>query len=214
MNKPNPLHQLRISPAIKRKWERFLAQWDDCRRCPLSKTRYRVIHAGGVLPCNVLVIGEAPGKQEDSSGYPFVGRSGQLLREHILPEVWKRVGRQFDTAFINVIGCAPYRHDEEDNLVSGTPAQEEIDACHDHLSMLIHFAAPKAVLLLGKTAAKSVSPHVLGRIHGSRSRGHVPVCALYHPSYLLRTGGKSSVDTRRTILYATEYIQTQLKLPR
>ncbi len=159
-----------------------------CQRCGLCETRTHAVPGDGVDKPTVLIVGEAPGEQEDLDGKPFVGRSGQLLDNML-----KAIGHARDTTvFItNVVKCRP--------PANRNPRDDEILACEAYLARQIEMLAPKAILAMGRFAAhallKSEVPLQQLREHthtlelGGQS---LPVVVTYHPAYLL---GRS-VDKR------------------
>lgn len=153
-----------------------------CQRCGLCETRQHAVPGDGVDKPTILIVGEAPGEQEDLQGKPFVGRSGQLLDNML-----HAIGHARDTTvFItNVVKCRP--------PANRNPRDEEILACEPYLARQIEMLAPKAILAMGRFAAhallKSEAPLQKLREHthtlelGGQS---LPVVVTYHPAYLLR----------------------------
>jgi DNA polymerase len=125
-----------------------------------------------------LVIGEAPGEQEDLQGEPFVGRAGQLLNEMI-----RALGRVREEVYIaNVIKCRPPRNRD--------PAPDEAAACEAYLRRQVALVNPKIILAVGRIAAqnllKTTTP--IGKLRGTVHRyEHIPLVVTYHPAYLLRS---------------------------
>ncbi len=149
----------------------------DCQECALSKTRTNIVFGEGDANANLFIIGEAPGAQEDASGRPFVGRSGDLLTKML-----SAIGIQREKSFIsNVVKCRPPNNRD--------PKPEEVKSCIPLLHKQLEQIKPKALLLLGKVAAK----HLLGlddKMEDLRTKVHsfqgVPTFITYHPSALLR----------------------------
>jgi DNA polymerase len=162
--------------------------YGNCDRCYLNIYRNKVVYGQGNPYSNLLIIGEAPGKDEDEKGLPFVGVSGKLLRDSYYKSTKTNI---VDTAYVtNVVCCRP-----PNNRV---PRLDEIISCRTRLFVLIKTMKPKIILLLGSTAAKNVggvAPITNWRgkkaesvlISGEKRRtinfNSVPT---YHPSYLLR----------------------------
>lgn len=150
----------------------------QCTRCPLAKTRNKVIFGEGNLNAPIMIIGEAPGRDEDLQGRPFVGLSGQLLDKILAACGFNRS----DHVFIgNILKCRPPGN--------RTPSPREIEVCKPFLLRQIELIDPKILILLGATALKSLLGDYM-RI--TRTRGQwlsfegrlaMPV---YHPSALLR----------------------------
>lgn len=149
----------------------------NCTMCKLHETAEFVCLLGqGPRQCDVMVIGEAPGKREDDSGKPFVGRSGQLLEE-ILEEHGFDRKRIFIT---NAVSCRP-----PDNR---TPSKKEIRTCKTWLDRQIKSVKPKFILLLGNTPLISIT----GKAGIKKQRGRpfeldgITYLPTYHPAYALR----------------------------
>ena len=149
-----------------------------CKQCELSETRNHVIFGEGNVSAKILIIGEAPGKDEDIQGRPFVGKSGQLLDKILSACGFTREEHVFIS---NIVKCRP-----PDNRV---PTRFEADACIPWLLKQIELIDPKILILLGATALK----HMAGPEHRiTRERGKwlsllgrlaMPV---FHPAALLR----------------------------
>ena len=160
-------------------------QWSRCTRCSIGVYADRHVLGCGVIPCDVLFLGEAPGKTEDVVGKPFVGRAGKVLdamikqAKHVVP---------FTYAISNMLACRPT------DFLGGpnrTPRLEEIDACTTRVAQLLKMCQPQAVILLGKTAHTNVQ-------HLMRWYSY-PTFRLHHPAYVLRRGGvESSLADRQT----------------
>ncbi len=162
-----------------------------CTRCALAATRQRVVLGSGPTPARLLVVGEAPGRNEDEGGEPFIGRSGQLLTRLIAEEVGLSREEYFIT---NVVKCRPPNN--------RPPRREEITACAPWLAAQLALQGASVVLCVGNTAAKAV----LGLREGvSTSHGRpMPLAgatgiATYHPAAALR-GGPNVVAVMRADL--------------
>jgi DNA polymerase len=143
----------------------------------------------------VLFIGEAPGKEEDKTGLPFVGKSGDLL-EYIIGET----ELTFSYGIMNVLACIP----PEINKVTGKvgvrkPTPQEADACRPRFLETLYTANPELIVLLGQSAKK------FARI--PKELSDIPVLELYHPAYIARKGGKKSIECTRAILYLKETLE-------
>ena len=153
-----------------------------CERCGLCQGRQHAVAGEGVDKPKILIVGEAPGEQEDRQGKPFVGRSGQLL-----DNMMKAIGHGRDTSvFItNVVKCRP--------PANRNPRDEEIAACAPYLARQIELLAPQAILAMGRFAAHALL-HTTTSLQQLRQSTHsidvaghtVPVVVTYHPAYLLR----------------------------
>jgi uracil-DNA glycosylase family 4 len=170
---------------------RDLTELPTCTRCVLSQTRQRVVVGSGPLHPALMVIGEAPGRDEDEGGEPFIGRSGRLLFQLILEEVGLTRAECFVT---NVVKCRP--------PANRTPTRVELATCRPWLSEQFRVVQSPLVLALGNTAAKSVFgfEHGIGMTHGRIvTLGGGQGMATYHPAAALR-GGPSVVDVMRADL--------------
>jgi uracil-DNA glycosylase, family 4 len=158
-----------------------------CNACSLCKTRKLVVFGEGPSETMgvlekppILVIGEAPGYDEDLQGRPFVGASGKLLDKMLGAIGLSRTKNCFIT---NIVKCRPPEN--------RNPAKDEIIACSRFLEEQIKFLSPKIILLLGSVALKSIFNTTLGisHLHGKIFYYHdeIPTIATYHPSALLRT---------------------------
>jgi len=149
----------------------------SCLKCGLAHSRTQVVFGVGNPHAHLLFIGEAPGRDEDLQGEPFVGRAGQLLTRII-----EAMGmRREDVYIANVVKCRPPGN--------RNPRPDEIAACAPYLQAQIAFIKPRVICALGNFAAQAL----LGteeKISALRGRFHryqgIPVMPTYHPAYLLR----------------------------
>lgn len=148
-----------------------------CTKCKLCESRTHTVPGEGPGDARLVVVGEGPGRTEDETGRPFVGRAGELLTK-ILAAIELPRERVF---ICNVVKCRP----PENRL----PQYDEIAACVPYLFRQLEILAPKAILAMGGTAAQTLlnTKQSLGalRNHVHRFRG-VPVIVTYHPAALLR----------------------------
>ena len=152
---------------------------EQCKACELSKTRTSVVFSDGSPDAKIMLIGEAPGADEDASGTPFVGRAGQLLNT-FLEEAG--ISRKEDLYICNTIKCRPPQN--------RVPSNEEKLACQSYLFGQISIVKPKIILLCGATAANSFiqEDFKISQIRGKWLNifEDIDVMAIFHPSYLLR----------------------------
>ncbi len=150
----------------------------NCTRCELSASRTNTVFGVGNPEADWLIIGEAPGAEEDRRGEPFVGRAGQLLDQMLFA-----VGQSRENVFIaNILKCRP--PDNRD------PKPDEAAACRDYLERQIELIQPKIILAVGKVAAQNLlgSDDPVGRMRGRQhDLGGTPLVVTYHPAYLLRS---------------------------
>lgn len=155
---------------------------ESCTRCPLSRSRTNVVFGVGSPTSELMFVGEAPGRNEDLQGEPFVGRAGQLLNQ-LLDEV----GIPRDTVYIaNVLKCRPPNNRD--------PEQGEIDACKGYLRQQIRLIRPRVVVTLGNFATKLLLNTTTGI---TRLRGNAypwwlgaSLVPTFHPAAALRGGSK------------------------
>ena len=156
-----------------------------CRRCPLWRGATHAVPGEGSADATVMVVGEGPGRQEDLSGRPFVGRAGRLL-EVLLAHAGLR---REDVYITNIV-----KHRATTQAVSGRdrpPRTGEIEACRPWLLEQIDIIRPRVIVTLGRHALAAFLPEAaIGECHGSAQSG--PGCTilpLYHPSYALHNPG-------------------------
>jgi len=158
-------------------WRKHTNYWEDCNRCNLAGKRHRVSFYRGVVPCDVLFIGEAPGQAEDICGRPFVGYAGHLLQD-ILKQVSEDV--KFTFAITNLVSCIPLRWSSETKQYEvEEPTETEIASCSVKLAECVYLADPKLVVLMGYHA-KEWYPRGVGKLFPK-----IPVIDITHPTHLL-----------------------------
>jgi DNA polymerase len=161
-------------------WPQLESRVAACERCPLHATRTQTVFGVGSRQAQWLVVGEAPGAEEDARGEPFVGRAGQLLNSML-----RAVGLAREEVYIaNVLKCRPPGNRD--------PSPAEAAECLPYLEQQIALIKPRIMLAVGRIAAQNLlrSDSPLGRLRQQVHRfGHsqVPLIATYHPAYLLRT---------------------------
>lgn len=152
----------------------------ECRKCRLAASRRNFVFGEGNPSADLFVIGEAPGAEEDATGRPFVGRSGQLLDKILLAVNFERK----DVFIGNIIKCRPPEN--------RNPLDDEIDCCMPWLLEQLSIIRPKIILLLGKVAANTILDNRLsmGAMRGKLIRWKEFDCFVtYHPAALLRNPG-------------------------
>ena len=153
---------------------------EHCKACSLHRTRQHTVFGTGSDSAECLIVGEAPGAEEDRRGLPFVGRAGQLLNAMI-----SALGLERDQTYIaNVLKCRP--PDNRD------PLGEEVRNCETYLHRQIELLEPRLIIALGRFAAQSLlkSSLPIGKLRGLRHSYEpfgIPLVATYHPAYLLRS---------------------------
>ena len=158
---------------------------ENCARCALSRGRTNLVFDRGNPTSKILVIGEAPGAEEDKKGECFVGRAGKVL-DQVMASIGLDTHR--DMLIVNVVKCRP-----PDNR---PPQKKEVDACSSYLEKQIRLMNPEIILLLGRTALKHIMPHLAkssmkenaGKIFEAaffEEQKKISCMLLYHPAYLL-----------------------------
>lgn len=128
-------------------WKRHVGKWQHCTSCGLCETRSRVVLARGDIPCEVLFVGEAPGKSEDSFGQPFVGPAGHLF-DQLIARAEADYGKAKRKAFTNLVACVPLG----DRVKVNQPEPTEIKACRNRLVEFVNIAQPRLIVHVGKLA--------------------------------------------------------------
>jgi DNA polymerase len=164
-------------------WDGLQAEVRACTRCVLARTRTQVVFGVGNLAAELLVVGEAPGADEDEQGEPFVGRAGQLLNAML-----RAMQAPRESVYIaNIIKCRPPGNRD--------PAPDEVSCCLPFLQRQIELLAPRMMLAVGRIAAQSLlsTDTPIGKLRGRLHEfgpGRVPLVVTYHPAYLLRSPGE------------------------
>ena len=151
----------------------------SCKNCGLHATRTQAVPGVGPCPANVMIVGEAPGFNEDRQGEPFVGAAGKLL-DTLLARISLSRGDVFIT---NVLKCRP--------PMNRDPMPNEVEACSPYLKEQVALVKPKVILILGRHALERLLPGQgsISRIHGSLiRRGDLAYVPLYHPAAALHNG--------------------------
>lgn len=175
----------------------------ECQRCPLSSNRKFAVPGAGNPEAKWMFVGEAPGRDENLQGLPFVGRAGQLLNSMIAA-----LGLSRDQVFItNTVKCRPPNNRD--------PESQEVNECKPYLEAQIGMIQPHVMVALGrisarlllKTAEKVSMSELRGKVHAYDGTG-IPLIVTYHPAYLLR-----SPDQKRVAWQDLLLARSQLKSP-
>ena len=174
-----------------------------CTRCGLHATRTQAVPGSGPAPAEIMIVGEAPGFNEDMQGQPFVGAAGKLL-----DTLLGQIGLSRQQVFIaNVLKCRPPQNRD--------PMPNEAEACLPYLRQQFALVRPKAVLVLGRHALERMLPGVgtISRVHGQIfMRSGVAFMPCYHPAAALHNGGLLS-DLQRDFDRVREYLDRLLTEP-
>lgn len=164
-------------------WDELARTVAACTRCGLEATRTQTVFGTGDRGTDWLVVGEAPGADEDRQGEPFVGRAGQLLNSMI-----RALGFQREQVYIaNVLKCRPPGNRD--------PQPHEVRCCIPYLHRQVALIAPKIILCVGRISAQTLlgTDTPIGKLRGKLHRLEplgTPVVVTYHPAYLLRSPGE------------------------
>ncbi|MEZ0319808.1 MAG: type-4 uracil-DNA glycosylase [Pyrobaculum sp.] len=167
----------------------------NCTKCPLHKTRKKAVPGEGTGKLGVMIVGEAPGKEEDEQGRPFVGAAGRLLTKTLA-----KIGvARADVYITNVVKCRPPNN--------RPPTSEEVEACLPYLINQITLLRPRRIVALGLVSAETLLKligkraesmrELRGRCYGGRLAGvEVEICVTYHPAAVLRNPKLGDVFSR------------------
>ncbi len=184
MQRPAPVSACADGEVGAMGWETLERAVSGCRKCGLHAARTQTVFGVGSRQADWMLIGEAPGEQEDLQGEPFVGRAGQLLNAMLAA-----VGLAREQVYIaNVLKCRPPNNRD--------PQPEEVSCCEPYLQRQIELIGPRIILALGRHAAHSLlkTELPLNKLRGRRLNYHgTALVVSYHPAYLLR----NPVDKRR-----------------
>ena len=164
-------------------WPELESRVKHCVQCGLAKTRTQTVFGVGNRQARWMVIGEAPGADEDAHGEPFVGRAGQLLNSML-----KACGLARQDVYIaNILKCRPPQNRD--------PTPEEVERCIPFLHRQIALVNPQLILCVGRIAAQNLlnTATTIGKLRGQVHRlgaERRPVVVTYHPAYLLRSPGE------------------------
>ena len=179
-------------------WEALRHRVSACRLCGLHEGRTQAVFGVGNPAADWMIIGEAPGAEEDRVGEPFVGRAGQLLDAML-----EGLGLSRRSVYIaNVLKCRPPNNRD--------PAAEEASQCAPYLQRQITLVAPRVILAVGRVAAQNLlgAEGALGRMRGRihhYGAQEIPLVVTYHPAYLLRRPAEKA-KTWRDLLLAAQVV--------
>ena len=181
---PAPAPVAAISQPLTLDWPALRQAVQACQACGLSAGRTQTVFGVGHEQAHWMLVGEAPGEQEDRQGEPFVGRAGQLLDRmlHAVGLTRSEAGPEQQVYIANVIKCRP--------PANRNPQPAEVAQCAPYLARQLALVQPRIVLAMGRFAAQTLlkTDAPIGRLRGQVHRldSGVPVIVTYHPAYLLR----------------------------
>ncbi len=173
-----PLGESRRAAIMQMDWEALRECVANCQSCALAETRTQTVFGVGDPNADWLLVGEAPGAEEDKRGEPFVGQAGKLL-DNMLAAIQLKRGEKVYIA--NVLKCRPPENRD--------PHGEEVVKCDPFLKRQVELIRPKLIVAMGRFAAQSIlnTDAAIGVLRGKLHDYHgVPVVVTYHPAYLLR----------------------------
>ncbi len=169
---------------LNKEFEKLKSKVENCKRCELHKSRTKVVFGSGNPNSKIMFVGEAPGRNEDLQGKPFVGRAGEFLNELL-----RSVGLEREEIFItNILKCRPPNNRD--------PLEDEIKACSPYLEKQLEIIKPKVIVTLGNYATRffmkkfSLPIEPISKIHGRKFRiknlfYDLTIIPMYHPAAAL-----------------------------
>ncbi|MFV2054881.1 MAG: uracil-DNA glycosylase family protein [Thiohalomonadales bacterium] len=199
LNSASP--ELRTDAASSQVWQTLRANVAQCTACELHQSRSQTVFGAGNEQAKWLIIGEAPGAEEDLQGEPFVGRAGKLLDNML-----HALGLNRNAVYIaNILKCRPPNNRD--------PRAEEVACCERYLRQQVALINPSIILALGRIAAQNLlkNQEKIGSMRGKRyeyANTGIPIVATYHPAYLLRAPREKS-KSWQDLLFAKSIIEHQ-----
>lgn len=193
-----PLHTPAGDDVAQMDWAALEARVAACRLCELHQSRIQTVFGVGNRSAELLIIGEAPGADEDRQGEPFVGRAGQLLNAMLQAIQLSRA----EVYIANILKCRPPQNRD--------PKPEEAALCRPYLERQIELIQPKLILALGRIAAQRLlqTEASLAKLRGQRhvyAATNTPLLVTYHPAYLLRAPAEKA-KAWQDLLYAKQLL--------
>jgi len=175
-----------------------------CKRCSLGKTRTNLVFGVGNSNADIMFIGEAPGRDEDLQGIPFVGRAGKLL-DKMLAEIGLN---QNDVYIANILKCRPPNNRD--------PQQDEVDQCLPYLTKQIKLIRPRVICSLGRIAAQRIlqTNMALGAMRNRWFDYHgIKFMVTYHPAAILRSNSylPGALEDLRRLVEMVNSLKTGMK---
>jgi len=193
------------NPALEKAYASYLKAWRGCTRCSLHENAENHVMYRGNLPCDVLFVGEAPGKSENKIGKPFIGPAGRRILDPLIEEAQRRTSPpKWTYGITNTVACIPL---ESEKL--RVPTREEQIECLPRLVTLLGLANPEVVVFLGRTAENSTfHDEILRLLDKKDSRLRLRSCHhIVHPAYILRQGGSKTVAYKQAMISLVQFIK-------
>lgn len=198
-------------------YKEHVARWQDCTVCSLHLCRRKVVMARGVLPCEVVFVGEAPGESEDVLGRPFVGPAGHLQDEIIERAFFGFADLRW--SFTNLVCCIPR---DDDGGKATEPDKVHIKACSSRLREFMWLARPRLVVLVGSLAKKSIlgqavfsynkHPHDADDSLWLPQNEFLRFAEIQHPAYILRSNmAQRSLLVQRAVVTLQNAVEELLE---
>ncbi len=176
----------RAAAIAQMPWDTLADAVTTCTACALCRTRTRTVFGVGHRQAEWMLIGEAPGAEEDARGEPFVGQAGKLLDNMLAAVGLSREGETPQSVYIaNVLKCRPPGN--------RNPEPDEVAQCEPYLQRQVALVRPRLIVVMGRFAAQALLgtdatiASLRGRVHQVQVDGRsIPVVVTYHPAYLLR----------------------------
>lgn len=177
-------------------------RWRNGCGADICQRATRKVFARGDIPCDILMIGEAPGDAEDSTGIPFVGPAGQLLDRIVA----QSIPSCYRVCFYNLLGCIPL---DEFGEKEKEPPDEAIEACKPRLEEFITIALPRLIIQVGKHARDWLEQGT--KISVKLPDRNTPMIQILHPAFILRQNiAQQSMLRKRTVLAISDAIEQHL----
>ena len=174
----NEMGITRLDPSFSNQLNEFGTSISTCKKCNLGQHRNKFVFGVGDSHADLMLVGEAPGREEDLKGEPFVGRAGKLL-DKILSAI--KMNRQKNVYICNVLKCRPPQNRD--------PLPDEVEKCEPYLLHQINLIKPKLIVALGRISGTTLL-RVDDTLKSMRGRLHdyhgTPLLVTYHPAALLR----------------------------
>lgn len=178
------------------RWELHVSSWKDCTKCGLHGVRQNVVFGRGSVPCDVVFVGQAPGRSENVLGTPFIGPAGREM-DNIIKDALAATP-QVKFALTNLVGCIP--------LVGGVEKEPDIDsikACAPRLVEFVSLASPSLIVCVGRLADTHTSPwYKLATKLLDPEGKPIPRVAITHPSAILKAQTSQQGFMRRRCVIA------------
>lgn len=162
------------------KFQAHVRKWGECKLCHYAETRAKVCLARGKLPCDVLLIGEAPGYSENATGAPFIGPAGKLL-DRIVERALEGLTDRW--AFTNLVACIPLEGGSTGAEKLEAPEDGCVTACQPRLKEMVELADPKLLVAVGNEARDWLDPTYK---YGLKLARRLPQVHVVHPAAILR----------------------------